>query len=192
MVRIGFKHSPESKEKMRLAKIGRKHTPEHNRNMSIAQKRIGNRPPSPKGKKWSLEQRKRASEYWKKNPPIGMKGKHHSLESRIKSSISNRGSNSPHWRGGITPVNKIIRRSIEYKLWRKAVYERDNYTCIWCGARSGNGKRNDLEADHIKPFSLYPELRFAIDNGRTLCKKCHRKTDTFGSKLYIYKKNGNI
>jgi hypothetical protein len=80
---------------------------------------------------------------------------------------------------GKTPINQCIRKSNEYKLWRKAVFERDNYTCVWCG------KRGDIEADHIKPFSLYPALRFAIDNGRTLCKDCHRKTDTYGNKLLI-------
>lgn len=79
----------------------------------------------------------------------------------------------------ITPENKKIRQSFEYKLWRKAVFEKDNYTCIWCGVKNGNGKNIILHADHIKPFALYPELRFAIDNGRTLCRECHKKTDTY-------------
>jgi len=88
------------------------------------------------------------------------------------------------WRGGITPLITRLRMSKEYKIWRTSVFERDNYTCIWCGARSGNGKSVILNADHIKPFCDYPELRFVIDNGRTLCIDCHRKTDTFGIKIF--------
>ena len=60
---------------------------------------------------------------------------------------------------------------------------RDNYTCVWCGARNGKGKTVILHADHIKQFAYFPELRFAIDNGRTLCKTCHGRTETFARKM---------
>ena len=88
-----------------------------------------------------------------------------------------KGSNHPMWRGGITGTRDTIENTKEYKLWRVAVFERDNYTCVWCGQRGGN-----LNADHIKPFALFPELRFAIDNGRTLCINCHRTTETYGAR----------
>lgn len=88
-----------------------------------------------------------------------------------------RGKNNPNWRGGSTLLSFSIRHSLEYKIWRRAVFERDNYTCIWCGKIGGK-----LNADHIKPFALFPELRFAIDNGRTLCVDCHKTTDTYGNK----------
>jgi len=94
------------------------------------------------------------------------------------------GSKNRHWKGGINPINNTIRKSREYKLWRIAVFERDNYTCVWCGARSGKDRKVYLEAHHIKPFADYPELRFAIDNGRTLCRECHKKTSTYGCNLF--------
>lgn len=81
-------------------------------------------------------------------------------------------------KGFITPIHRKIRVSAEYKLWRKAVFERDRFTCIWCYKKGGN-----IHADHIKPFAQYPELHFAIDNGRTLCVDCHLKTETYGNKL---------
>lgn len=95
-----------------------------------------------------------------------------------------KGEESHLWKGGITPINKAIRSSCEYKLWRTAVFERDKFTCVWCGAKfiKGVTGRVTIHADHIKPFCNYPELRFAIDNGRTLCALCHRTTDTYGYK----------
>lgn len=85
-----------------------------------------------------------------------------------------RGEQSRFWRGGICPKNAKIRSSFEYKTWRRAVFDRDNYTCQKCGERGGR-----LHADHIRPFAMYPELRFDINNGRTLCVDCHKKTPTF-------------
>lgn len=87
------------------------------------------------------------------------------------------GSNSGSWKGGITPLNLKIRSSLEYKQWRKMVFERDNYTCQWCRRR---GCR--LNADHIRPFRLFPELRFDTNNGRTLCIDCHRNTSSYSNR----------
>lgn len=84
----------------------------------------------------------------------------------------------PLWKGGVTPINNRIRRSAAYKHWRKAVLTRDNHTCVSCGATKESGVI--LHVDHIKPFALFPELRFVVENGRTLCKPCHLKTDTYG------------
>ena len=65
---------------------------------------------------------------------------------------------------------KQLRTSKEYRDWRKAVLQRDKYTCMHCGLHNDD---TELNAHHIKPFSIYPELRFDIDNGLTLCRNCH-------------------
>lgn len=95
---------------------------------------------------------------------------------------ANSGENSSAWRGGVSTENEKARKSPEYKMWRKAVYERDRFTCVMCGI---SGVK--LHADHIKPFAYYKDLRYEIDNGRTLCAPCHLSTDTYGSKAIKYK-----
>lgn len=124
------------------------------------------------------------SEKHKKNLSQSHKGYQMPLLQRQaigKSLIGKRvGIKNPNWKGGITPINKKIRQSVEYRLWRESVFKRDSYTCIWCGFKGY------IEADHIKSFAYFPELRFAIDNGRTLCLPCHKTTNTYLKNKLIY------
>lgn len=157
-------------------------------------KRMRDKPSNRKSIPLTLEQKKKISETLKIKgiKPPSQKGKRNtkvseknrtriiSDETRIKMRDAQRGEKSHLWKGGITPIHQRIRSSAEYRLWREAVFKRDNYTCRFCGKRGVV-----LNADHIKPFAFFPELRFAIDNGRTLCKECHKKTETYGNRSKI-------
>lgn len=92
------------------------------------------------------------------------------------------GENSHFWLGGKTKASKLLRTSASFRQWRKAVFERDSYTCVECGDKCGPGNKVELHPDHIKPLSERPDLAFEISNGRTLCKPCHEKTETYGYK----------
>ena len=127
---------------------------------------------------------RRKTKEWRKNISRSKKGKAPyvaSRETREKFRVRKLGEQNPNWRGGITHQYKRIRESAKYREWRSKVFLRDKYTCIWCGdSRGGN-----LEADHIKPRKTHPELVFEVKNGRTLCKKCHRKTRSWGNRKQV-------
>lgn len=135
-----------------------------------------------RGQKPSALALERAAEL-RRGKPSPRRGVKASKETRAKMSASGIGKRTKeqnhNWKGGITPHNSKIRHSHEYKQWRKAVFERDNYTCQDCKARSEQGKKVVLNADHKLPFALFPELRFNVSNGRTLCEPCHAKTPTY-------------
>ena len=120
-----------------------------------------------KGRKLSEEHKKKIKEnnarYWlrKKRPNMT-------------------GEKNWNWRGGIQRDKQSF-QGAEYKRWRMGVFLRDNFTCQFCGNRTGG----NLEAHHIKSWSEYPELRFDVVNGVTLCLECHKLTDNYGN----HKKN---
>jgi 5-methylcytosine-specific restriction endonuclease McrA len=85
------------------------------------------------------------------------------------------GENNPNWNPNISDLERKSRRerkiNVEYKNWRIKIFERDNFTCVYCGSRESG----TLNAHHIIPFSKDKSLRFELSNGITLCKKCHKK-----------------
>jgi hypothetical protein len=193
---IGYKHTKESRLKMSIAKKGKpshrkgtKHTEETRKKMRLNHRGMS-------GKKVSEETKKKMS--------LSKKGKLFSkehLENLRKSHLGQKAWNagltkevddrvrmrvevrkrmsethrlrkkeSHLWKGGINPVNDSIRKSIEFKLWRESIFSRDGWTCQKTGVKGGK-----LNAHHIKNFSQFPELRFAIDNGVTLSVESHRE-----------------
>jgi hypothetical protein len=72
-----------------------------------------------------------------------------------------------------------LRDTNEYPLWQKEVFKRDNYKCIICGSNK------NLNAHHLDSFSRYPDLRYIVENGVTLCEK-HHDTKFKGSFHNVY------
>ncbi len=144
-------------------KKGFKHSEESKKKMSISRK---GQIPWIKGKKTGYC-------YWR--------GKKMSKETKQKMSEAHKGEKCNFWKGGISRSYKTGYYSAEYKRWRMAVFERDNWTCQFCGIR-GNQTGGYLTAHHIKSFSKFPNLRFIINNGITLCDECHKLTDNYKGK----------
>lgn len=110
--------------------------------------------------------------------PASMKGKHHTTETKRKISMNRKapkGENHYAWTGGKYSESYRQRRTFRDNM-QKLVFERDNYTCQLCG------NKGDLQVDHIQSWAEYVELRFKLENCRTVCAKCHYKI-TFGKPM---------
>lgn len=84
------------------------------------------------------------------------------------------GKNNPSYRHDVTDEerqsNYWQRFSSEYSRWRTEVFKRDDYICQCCKQKGGS-----LTAHHMNGFAKFPEQRFDLDNGLTLCKMCHKR-----------------
>lgn len=117
-----------------------------------------------------------------------------SEETKRKIGNGNRGPKNWHWRSGASDLGKQIRNLPEYRLWRQAVYRRDNFLCQQCHTQAPF-----LNADHIKSFAKIiseNDIKTTVDalacgelwntkNGRTLCVPCHKETGTFGANSWL-------
>lgn len=109
--------------------------------------------------------------------------------------LDKRGANSPVFKGenSSTKLRNRIRQMAEYTEWRLKCFRRDKFICTKCN----NPKSKPLEVHHIESYSeLKKKYRFNspesardckklwdISNGITLCRSCHRMTDSYAENL---------
>ena len=126
----------------------------------------------------------------------GMTEKKDTEETKKKKSLAQIGKHCGEkcsfWKGGISPLRRTIRTSFKYRQWISDIFTKDDFICQECWVRGGK-----LSAHHIKSFSkiieenkiktfeeaLNCEELWNINNGITLCKKCHSKTNNYGINL---------
>jgi len=112
------------------------------------------------------------------------------------------GEKNCNWKGGISPLVVVFRKLEEYKQWRMSCLKRDWFKCMDCGSK------DKLEVHHLKAFtklveeflekynqfspiedretlirlSINYEPFWDIENGKTLCAKCHKSLSRIRNK----------
>jgi hypothetical protein len=122
------------------------------------------------------------SKEWKDKLSKAHKGKTLTRETRLKMS----GAQIKRYdRIGRKQYKRSVHvRDKKYLIWRGLVFIRDNWTCQTCQIRG-----TYLEAHHIKGWSKFPELRYHVSNGVTLCRECHKLTDNYKNKQNAHTKH---
>jgi len=185
----GKHHTEETKKKIASKKIGKKLPKEQIEKMvkgrewyshsEETKRKIGNSQPN-KGKhirtNTGKTHFKKGQISWNNGIPCS-----NITKEKISNALTGKygGDKSPSWKGGLTEKNygkKGIRLKDSFieKKWRKSIYERDNWICQFCHDMSKKEHPVILNAHHIKSWRDYPDDRYKIENGITLCIDCHR------------------
>ena len=151
----GSKLSELEKQKIREGVIGMKWTKKSRLNFS--KKQMGKNNPMFGVKQTQETKEKRASR---------LRGQKRTPEQKLRMSIA---QTKVYDRKGRNPQRRNKHEGIKYVEWRTKIFQKDNWVCQTCQTKGGY-----LQAHHIKSWKKYPELRYDISNGITLCKKpCH-------------------
>lgn len=88
------------------------------------------------------------------------------------------GEDHPNWNSNLTQEERERNRdTLQNTHWRYGVYSRDRYACVLCG------DINNINAHHLYGYSDYPQYRYDINNGVTLCSTHHKLFHkTYGNK----------
>jgi hypothetical protein len=161
---LGLKHTDEWKKKMSERLKGRVFSEETRKKMSIAMQG--------KSHPHTEEEKRKIGDAHRGRP----KSEEH--KEKISTTLTNAkriGEKSNNWKGGITPETRRERCRFR-KRFRLKVLKRDNHACVLCGKQE-----QFMHVDHILLWSEHPELRFDMNNCRTLCESCHYQ-ETYGKK----------
>ena len=105
---------------------------------------------------------------------------------QLKEKIS--GENSPNRNPNLTDEEREFDRSLdpEYKEWSYKIKERDNFKCVIPGCNN-----HDLESHHLDNWNDFPDSRYDIDNGVTLCEEHHTSANGYSFHT-LYGIKGNV
>jgi hypothetical protein len=87
-----------------------------------------------------------------------------------------KGSDTPQWKGGITPERQSFYSSSEWRSACVAVWKRADAKCERCGLDHRTltaNQRGSFHVHHIISF-MVKELRAEVSNLSLLCARCHR------------------
>lgn len=182
----------EQRKKMSDAHLGKKTWNAGTKGMSIM-----------KPNKTSFQKGRKHTEEFKKNASLRMKGNKYALgfkqseELKERRASKIRGENHGRWLKDRTKLKQDERRT-QFKngtdsatrAWSKEVKKRDNWTCVIHNSEC-SGR---LESHHILNWLEYPDVRYNINNGVTLCHFHHPKNreqeaDFIGIAMDIFHKD---